>query len=1442
MNKDIQFSKVQQSSISNGDDKEIPYSKLLTYSSKLDKLMMIIGTISAVISGASYPVLSILTGQMISAYENNGQELIDDAINNSIYFIVVGVLSFFIGFTMLSTWMITGEKQGAIIRKNYLKAIMSQEVAWFDQINPNTLASNLITETLALQGAIGEKIPVLINNISATIFGLIVGLIYGWKLALVIFGMMPVAGIFMAIFMKLTAAQERSQLDAYSKANGLSEQAISAIKTVKSLTGEDFEFSRYSQCLQKAAQNSMKYHLGIGISFALLYGQMMWSYSLGFWYGSKLIIDQTQNESTGDKYTVADIITTFYSIGLIGYSIGQIGPCLTYYAKGKEAAKNIFQIIERIPQVNDIQDPIDFRDQLGDIKFENVSFSYPHNPEKLILNNINLIIPKGKKVALVGESGCGKSTIIQLIERFYDCTLGQIFVSNNINIKDIDINKYRQKIGMVGQEPVLFATSIRENIKYSNPNLNDDQIINILKMVNAWEFIQQTENQLNTYVGVGGHQLSGGQKQRIAIARALINQPQLLLLDEATSALDRTNEKLIQQTLDKISKGITTLIIAHRLKTIQDADLIYVLDKGTVCEQGTHQQLIELKGKYYELANKQNFDEHQNGNEKIQDIFDQNDDLLTGDIKINVNQQKQTEQEKDFSNRDYMNNIIQHCQGSELDFFLGTLASICNGCTWPIFSMFYGMILQLDLEIQMGASKDLEDVNPIIIWIALIGIITVLLWTIQTYYLNKGGDNLTQNLERESLQKNIENAYSLLTQFKLSIDCKLASGLIVNWLKVHLQNISAVFSGIMVSLFYSWQLGLIMIVVQPTSYLGSYFQGKFVLGYSDLNLYRDTDNLIQEVVNNIRTVKSLNNEKQILRIYENNVQRAFQQSVKRAIIAGVAYGYSQMQRFFIAAFEFYIGSLLVVYEGQPPKDIFVSIYAIQYAVMSAGDTQVLVSDDTKAKEASKYLFQLLECDDEQSMNCRSEQLKTPIKGKIEIKNLKFKYPTRDQIIFENLDMSIKQGDKVGLVGMSGCGKSTLIQLLLRFYEPQQGEIFIDDVDIKQYDLQFLRQQFSIVTQEPVLFQGTIKDNIIYNLQNVSEQQIQSILIQTNLLGDTNQLDINRDVGNKGNQISGGQKQRIAIARALLRNNQILILDEATSALDSQNEQIIQEQLNQIMINRTSIVIAHRISTIQDSRIFVLNRGLVEEEGIYQDLMNKLGLFYSIYHGISTNQLFYHLIILKMMPNLFRKDSFQQDCQQYNLSVYMDENGQLLFTDLDQKFKSSMEMEFPKQDCYPYAKALPDDEQKKETVLIQNNPMDEEKQSNQISDDDEDQNSGQRSEKKEILYDLSYSLDLFPGDLKNLAKNFITAMQKFIEQSFQKQDIEENKIMNDFYLEKEEKNKDYLIKFLNTEIGYQFCQFYFGNFKFARRAIMNKKVKIESLIKAIKIYFIQVDNL
>lgn len=474
---------------------------------------------------------------------------------------------------------------------------------------------------------------------------------------------------------------------------------------------------------------------------------------------------------------------------------------------------------------------------------------------------------------------------------------------------------------------------------------------------------------------------------------------------------------------------------------------------------------------------------------------------------------------------------------------------------------------------------------------------------------------------------------------KLSKDASLVNTLTSSVLGIFTQALSSFITGMIIAFIASWQLTLVSLALSPLMIMAGKMQAQFNQGFSaDTDgPYQESVAFVAEAVNNMRTVASFGNEEKLLENYSKKLEIPLKGAVKRGNLSGIAFGLSQFCNFGIYAAVFYIGAIFMRDIELGFQEMLQSIFGIMFAAFGTGNAFQFAPDLGAAKNAAISVFQILDEKPAIDINDPSQNVRTVIQGNIEFKNVSFKYPSREKLIFKNLSFKVEASKKVALVGPSGCGKSTILALLQRFYDADSGEILIDGVDIKKYDLRHLRQCYGVVSQEPVLFNGTIEYNVKYAKDTATDAEMKEAARQANALGfiEKNEFDtvapaaeantnfgsgFDRKVGPKGSQLSGGQKQRIAIARAILKNPSVLILDEATSALDAQNEKEVQQSLDQIMQGKTSVIVAHRISTIKDSdEILVFNDGEIVERGNYQQLNQMQGMFYKLERGMDLGK-------------------------------------------------------------------------------------------------------------------------------------------------------------------------------------------------------------------------------
>lgn len=388
----------------------------------------------------------------------------------------------------------------------------------------------------------------------------------------------PVLAIAMGILAKVQSSLTENELKAYAKAGGVAEEVFSSIRTVMAFGGQHKEIDRFQENLVYARKAGIKRGMATGVGAGLVWGIIYASYALAFWYGISLILAACDEGA----YSSSDLLIVFFSVLIGAMQIGQATPYVEAFSVARGAAANIFAIIDRVPPIDSSSNEGLVPDGVeGKVSFRKVFFNYPSRPDVKILQGIDFDVSPGQTVALVGTSGCGKSTCIQLLQRFYDPLEGSVCIDGK-NVKDLNLGWLREQIGMVGQEPVLFGTTIGENIRYGRDGVSQEEMERAAMMANAHSFIEKLPLKYDTLVGERGAQLSGGQKQRIAIARALVRHPRILLLDEATSALDTQSESVVQKALDKARQGRTTIIVAHRLTTIKNADRIIVIKDGVI--------------------------------------------------------------------------------------------------------------------------------------------------------------------------------------------------------------------------------------------------------------------------------------------------------------------------------------------------------------------------------------------------------------------------------------------------------------------------------------------------------------------------------------------------------------------------------------------------------------------------------------------------------------------------------------------------------------------------------------------------------------------------------------------------------------------------------------------------------------------------------------------
>ena len=606
------------------------------YATLFSRKEAIIALFPALISGAAPICQFLLLGRILNSlteysiykelHEANPEiplkDVYDTIADYSLWVFSIAMIQGVAKFFQAFCWIRLGAKLSTHIKRELFKNMMKSEVTFFD-VNPIGGILTLLSEDAQMvQDAFGTIKGTQISNISQFLCGIIFAYAYSWKIALVATAVLPVVGVIIMLFMPKILHYSTLKFNVLSKAMTIAEETLSSIRTVRGFNREDDEIERF----RKTSNEATHHEQVVGYLLCGMMGTVMtivWGVVIAnMLFGAHLVEDSMK--SGKNDFLIGDMMSCFMFTMFGTMGLMMVQGTMQGEQKAVAAGARILKLTNHIPAI-----PFEGGDQPeefhGHIEFKNVTFRYPTRPVD-VLKNVSFDVPPNQIAALVGHSGSGKSTCVQLIERYYDIQEGLILIDGK-DIKEYDPRYLHRKIGLVNQEPTLFATTIKENILYGVKSATQEEIEAAAETANAKKFIEKLEKKYDTHVGEKGGSLSGGQRQRVAIARAVIKNPAILLCDEATSALDADSEKKVQVALDKVMVGRTSIIVAHRLSTIRNANIIYVFDAGQIVEQGTHEELVAKGGAYYNLVSRQLGKEDIAKGKKVEQIKDEDDDV-----------------------------------------------------------------------------------------------------------------------------------------------------------------------------------------------------------------------------------------------------------------------------------------------------------------------------------------------------------------------------------------------------------------------------------------------------------------------------------------------------------------------------------------------------------------------------------------------------------------------------------------------------------------------------------------------------------------------------------------------------------------------------------------------------------------------------------------------
>ena len=917
----------------------------------------------------------------------------------------------------------------------------------------------------------------------------------------------------------------KQSLESYALGGSVAEEVISSIRNATAFNTQDKLARQYDAHLKEAEKWGLKLKVSLAVMISAMMGIIYFNYGLSFWMGSRFIVD--------GQMTLSEVLTIMLAIMIGAFSLGNVAPNAQAFTTSVAAAGKIFSTIDRTSPLNPMNEEGEKLEHVeGTVELKNIKMIYPSRAEVVVMQDVNLKVPAGKTTALVGASGSGKSTIVGLVERFYDPVGGEVYLDGH-DVSRLNLKWLRQQISLVSQEPTLFGTTIFNNIrhgligtKYENSEIEKQRelITAAAKMANAHDFVTGLPEGYDTHVGERGFLLSGGQKQRIAIARAMVSDPKILLLDEATSALDTKSEGVVQAALDVAAQGRTTIVIAHRLSTIRTADNIVVMSQGRIVEQGTHDDLLEKKSAYYNLVEAQRIsaeNEVKNAEENtnLEEPLEESETSLAPAKTVTKEQLERSTTAKSVSSAILegrtsssgpryslwtLIKVVGSFNKKEVHYMLlGLIFSIIAGGGNPTQSVFFAeeiVALSQPPPLYFKLRHDADFWSLMYLMLALTQILSFSVQGIAFAYcserlVHRARDKAFRNMLRQDIAffDKEENSAGALTSF-LSTETTHLAGMSGVTLGTILVVCTTLIAAIALGIAMNYKLALVCAATIPILLACGFLRFWMLARFQDRakNAYESSASFACEATAAIRTVASLTREEDVWEHYHQSIVDQERRSLQSVLRSSTLYASSQAFMFLCTALGFWYGGRLLG-DGQISElHFFICFSAIIFGAQSAGTIFSFAPDMGKAKQAAqglKTLFDRVPAIDSWSPD--GERF-SDIEGTIEFRDVHFRYPTRpEQPVLRGLNLTVKPGQYVALVGASGCGKSTTISLMERFYDPLSGGVFVDGKDISSLNIGDYRGFLALVSQEPTLYQGSVRENVLLGAdrEDVPEEAI-----------------------------------------------------------------------------------------------------------------------------------------------------------------------------------------------------------------------------------------------------------------------------------------------------------------------------------------------------------------